>query len=165
MEDYLSGIMIRTATDRDGDQLLAMVSAVYLEYPGCRVDEETEAPELKAPATVAQQTSGRWWVAEIDGDVVGSVAVIPAGPKSVELKKLYVAKTVRRAGLGAQLVKLAENEALARHTPSMFLWTDIRFKEAHRLYERMGYVRAPGTRALHDASDTVEYRYSKDLRP
>jgi putative acetyltransferase len=67
--------------------------------------------------------------------------------------------------LGAHLVKLAENEALARQLSSMFLWTDIRFEDAHRLYERLGYVRAPGTRALHDASDTVEYRYSKELTP
>ncbi|MBI3677205.1 MAG: GNAT family N-acetyltransferase [Proteobacteria bacterium] len=161
--DYLSGIMIRTATDRDGDALLAMVSQVYLEYPGCQVDEETELPELKAPATVARQTSGRWWVAELDGDVVGSVAVKPSSASSVELKKLYVARTARRAGLGAQLVKLAENEALARRSSNMFLWTDVRFLDAHRLYERLGYIRAPGTRALRDASDTVEYRYAKEL--
>ena len=163
--DYLSGIMIRTATDRDGDALLAMVSQVYLEYPGCRVDEETEVPELKAPATVARQTSGRWWVAERDGDVIGSVAVKPVDRKTVELKKLYVARHARRSGLGAQLVKLAESEALARNAPSMFLWTDIRFQDAHRLYERLGYVRAPGTRSIPDASNTVEYRYSKDLTP
>jgi putative acetyltransferase len=163
--EYLSGIMIRTATDRDGDALLAMVSEVYLEYPGCRVDEETEAPELKAPATIALQTSGRWWVAERDGDVVGSVAVKPSQDNSIELKKLYVAKPARRSGLGQHLVRLAENEAIARSSSHMFLWTDIRFLDAHRLYERLGYVRAAGTRALHDASDTVEYRYAKDLTP
>jgi putative acetyltransferase len=163
--DTLADILIRTANDRDGDALLAMVSAVYLEYPGCRVDEESEAPELKAPATVARKVSGRWWVAERDGDVIGSVAVVPVDRKTVELKKLYVAKTARRSGLGAQLVKLAESEALARQAPSMFLWTDIRFEDAHRLYERLGYVRAPGTRAIPDASNTVEYRYAKDLTP
>src|SRR5262249_44790188 len=111
--DYLAGIMIRTATDRDGGALLDMVSRVYLEYPGCRVDDDSEVPELRAPATTARQVSGRWWIAEFDGDVVGSVAVVPSSGRDIELKKLYVAKTARRGGLGAQLVRLAESEALA----------------------------------------------------
>lgn len=38
-----------------------------------------------------------------------------------------------------------------------------RFTDAHRLYERLGYVRSPGTRELHDLSRSVEYHFAKAL--
>jgi len=45
------------------------------------------------------------------------------------------------------------------------LWTDTRFTDAHRLYERLGYARLDETRALHDRSGTVEYHYRKTIAP
>jgi GNAT superfamily N-acetyltransferase len=160
--NYLPGIMIRSVRDRDGDELAAMISAIYTEYPGCTIDEKTERPALRAPAKAALDMKGSWWVAEQDGEIVGSVAVA-TGKADAELMKLYVAPRARRGGLGAQLVRLAEAEAHARQSRRIVLWTDTRFEEAHRLYDRMGYVREPGTRMLHDASDTVEYCYTKVL--
>ena len=38
-----------------------------------------------------------------------------------------------------------------------------RFRDAHQLYERHGYVRNGATRELHDLSHTVEYHYLKEL--
>jgi hypothetical protein len=46
----------------------------------------------------------------------------------------------------------------------MELWSDTRFLDAHRLYERLGYRRTGRTRELHDLSDTVEYEFDKPLR-
>ena len=42
------------------------------------------------------------------------------------------------------------------------LWSDTRFEDAHRLYERLGYVKS-GNRKLDDVNDTVEFRYERDL--
>lgn len=159
---YLPDITIRSVSDSDGEKLAAMVCAVYLEYPGCRVDEESELPGLLAPAKTARDWEGRWWVAERDREIIGSVALMP-NERDAELKKLYVTRTARGAGLGNRLVRLAETEALARKAGKIVLWTDIRFHEAHRLYERMGYTRLAGTRSIPDASNTVEYCYTKDL--
>jgi GNAT superfamily N-acetyltransferase len=44
------------------------------------------------------------------------------------------------------------------------LWTDTRFRRAHRFYERWSYVRDGPIRALHDIADTVEYRYAKPVQ-
>ncbi|MEK9724478.1 MAG: GNAT family N-acetyltransferase, partial [Rhodospirillaceae bacterium] len=64
----------------------------------------------------------------------------------------------------AELCTLAERAALDFGADWMILYTDTRFTEAHRLYERLGYNRLPGAQKRQDASNSVEYLYSKTLR-
>jgi len=158
-------VVIRSARDEDSEKLIRMIDAVFAEHPGCILDVDAEMPELRAPATAAKTDSGRWWVAERGGQIVGSVAVVPEENGNIELKKLYVLQTARRSGLGAQLLALAESEARERRARAMVLWTDTRFREAHKLYAKLGFVRAPRTRLLNDISNSVEFRYSKELTP
>ena len=159
----MNDIVIRSARDEDGESLIVLIGSIFLEYPGCVLDVDVDMPELRMPASSAKAESGRWWVAEIDGQVVGSAAVMPFEEKTVELKRLYISPLARRRGLGAHLVALAESEARTREARSLILWTDTRFEDAHRLYDRLGFIRAPGTRALNDGSNTIEYHYAKDL--
>jgi len=159
----MSEIVIRSARDEDAQGLISLIANAFAEYPGCILDVDVDMPELRRPATAIKTEKGRWWVAELGGDVVGSVAVTPMEERLIELKKLYVSPVARRRGLGAHLVALAESEAKSRKAMTLFLWTDTRFEDAHRLYERLGYGRAPHTRALNDGSNTIEYHYSKDL--
>ena len=97
--------------------------------------------------------------------VVGSAGLRPARKGTVALHALYVAQGARRRGLGAQLVGLVEAEARSRGAFRVELWSDTRFADAHRLYQRLGYVRTPGVRELHDASRSVEYQLVKHLSP
>ncbi|HUO91566.1 MAG TPA: GNAT family N-acetyltransferase [Rhizomicrobium sp.] len=159
----MSQIIIRSARDEDSEDLIRLIDNAYREYPGCVLDVDIDMPELRRPASAVTAESGRWWVAELDGAVVGSVAVTPQRGKVVELKKLYVSPLARKRGLGEYLVKLAESEARSREAQMLILWTDTRFENAHRLYDRLGFVRAPETRALNDGSNTIEYHYSKEL--
>ncbi len=156
-------VSIRDARDNDSGGLIRLIAGCYAEYPGCVLDVEGEAPELIAPATWHTEAGGRMWVAERDGAIVGSVALLPAAKGSMELKKLYVASEVRRFGLGARLCWLVEAEARSRGATVLDLWSDTRFEDAHRLYEGRGYERGPDTRELHDASESVEHYFSKSL--
>ncbi len=155
---------IRPARDDDQDGLIALIGGCFAEYPGCVLDVDGEIPELRAIASYANSRDGRFWIAEVDGAVVGCIGVAPApNPDGVELLKLYVDGAMRGRGLGGRLVGLVEAEAARRRAAFVELWTDTRFVTAHRLYERLGYERLPETRALHDLSDTVEYHYRKRL--
>ncbi len=159
----MGDLIIRAAQDGDSDGLITLIGTVFAEYPDCVLDVDGEMPELRTPATALREIDGRWWIAELDGKVVGSVSISPVDGRTIELKRLYVAATARRRGIGAHLVRLAESEAANRDAQNVFLWTDTRFADAHRLYERLGYARSPGTRALHDVSNTIECRYVKEL--
>lgn len=161
----MSEIVIRAVQDGDSEGLIQLIGAVFAEYPGCVFDVDAEMPELRAPASAAETSDGQWWVAELDGAIVGSVAVVSEDGQTVELKKLYVASRARKRGLGARLVNIAEREARQRGAAGIFLWTDTRFEDAHRLYERLGFVREPRTRLLNDLSKSVEFHYTKGLGP
>jgi putative acetyltransferase len=160
----VDGVAIRSGRDDDAEQIVALIGACWAEYPGCVLDVDGEVPELRAIASHFAHRRGRFWVAEHGGKVAGCIGALPAAePGGVELAKLYVAADARRRGLGGQLCALVEAEARRRAAVFIDLWSDTRFLDAHRLYEKRGYVRGPATRELHDLSATVEYYYRKAL--
>lgn len=151
---------IRAAWDEDSAGIIALIGAVFAEYPGCVLDVDAEEPELRRPAAAFD----RFWVLEGDaGEVAGCVACALRRPVA-ELKKLYLARGVRGRGWGRRLVELVEDEARAHGARRLEMWSDTRFTTAHAVYERLGYARSPGTRALHDLSGTIEYHFEKTLR-
>lgn len=155
-------LVIRDGLDSDSQELIALIASIFAEYPGCVLDVDGEAPHLRRPASAFAGWGGGLLVAELKGRVVGCVGFAGHGD-AVELKHLYVAAAARRRGLGGRLTWLVEERARALGRTRVELWTDTRFVDAHRLYERLGYRRGPETRALHDLSRTVEYFYSKLL--
>lgn len=157
-------IAIRPARDRDEAGLIELIGSCFGDYENCVLAVDEEMPELRRMASWHDERGARAWVAEDgDGTIVGSVAAL--GPEGgwVELKKLYVAHSARRRGLGARLCGLVEARAAEVGASGVELWSDTRFVEAHRLYERLGYVRDGRTRELHDLSASVEYYFSKAL--
>jgi putative acetyltransferase len=156
-------LKIRDARDIDAKGLIALIEECYADYEGCVLDVDGERPELRAIATTHAEKGGRFWVAENDGVILGSVGVIPGDNGVWELKKLYVSKEARRMGVGARLMALAEIEAISRAARAIELWSDTRFEDSHRLYERRGYTRLPQQRTFKDKSNTTEYHYRKDF--
>lgn len=165
---------IRDARDDDGPALIAIIGGAFTDYPGCVLDVDGEMPELRAIATSFQRIGGRFWVAAAGERVLGCVGLSPSAtpppdlstpaPPGVELRKLYVDRSQRRAGIGRALCDEVEREARARGAAFVELWTDTRFETAHRLYEARGYVAGTRggeriTRDLHDQSASVEYYY------
>lgn len=161
----LSECFIRPARDDDAAGLIALIGGIWSEYPGCVLDVDREEPDLRAIAAAYESKRGAFWVGtDPAGDVVGSAGVVPLPAAGrFELKKLYVARSQRGTGLGSRLLGWAENEARRRGAAVMELWSDTRFLDGHRFYERHGYVRGSLTRDLHDLSNTTEFHYSKRL--
>ena len=153
---------IRPVRDKDGPGVIALIAAAYADYPGCILDIDAECPDLRAPASGVKARGGAFWVAEKDGQVVGCVGYRPK-EDAVELIRLFVGHSARRQGLGARLVGLVEATARELGAARILLWTDTRFSDAHRLYERLGYGRGAMPRALNDISHTVEFHYRKAL--
>jgi GNAT superfamily N-acetyltransferase len=83
-------------------------------------------------------------VAEADGEVVGTVQVVFAGPENqphrADIAKMLVRGDQRRRGLGERLMRAAEAAALAAGRTLLVLDT-VTGGDAERLYERLGWVR------------------------
>lgn len=156
--------VLRTVRDDDRDGLVALIAAVYGEYPGCVLDLAGVDSDLHAPAASAASSGGRWWVVDEDGTLVASIGVgATSDTGQAELTRLYVAKTHRGRGLATRLVAHVEQSARTSGARVIELWSDTRFADAHRLYHRLGYGRTGETRHLDDPSDTTEWRFRKAL--
>ena len=153
---------LRRVRDDDGPALERLIGGCWAEYPGCVLDVDNEEPWLRAPATAYQEKGGALWVT---ANVAACVGMRPLSPGTVELKSLYVSAAARRGGLGRRLVRRGERWAREQAATRIELWSDTRFLDAHRLYERLGYVRTGRTRDLHDLSQTTEFFFVKELAP
>ncbi|MGI9301624.1 MAG: GNAT family N-acetyltransferase [Gammaproteobacteria bacterium] len=153
---------LREGRDEDADELMRLIRACWREYASV-VFDPAEHDELLAIATTYQQRGGTCWVVERENNIIASVAVAPSRGNGMELEKLYVDPAERRQGLGARLCSHVEQYAREHKAGFIELWTDTRFAGAHKLYERLGYVRGPDTRALDDLSRSVEYYFRKDM--
>ena len=159
-------VTIRAARDPDEHQLIALISGVFNEYPGCVTDVDGEMPELRRIATYFAEHDGEFWVAQAADRVVGCIGYSPAAePSGIELKKLYVDKVARVGGLGSRLLEHVERAAAARNSRFIDLWSDTRFHTAHAFYTKRGYEKTGASRELFDKSDTVEFYFRKTLAP
>lgn len=158
------GLVLRHARDADADAIIALVSQVWSEYPGKTLVAAMDMPELLKPASAYAHGGGRFWVVEANGQIIGTIALMPSVEKGVvELQKLYVARGMRRNGLGTFLCHLVEREARERGARAIELWSDVKLLDAHRRYERLGYQRGNTLKTYNDTSATVRSYYRKEL--
>ncbi|HEV2185576.1 MAG TPA: GNAT family N-acetyltransferase [Stellaceae bacterium] len=156
--------MLRYARDDDADAIIALVSKVWSEYPGKTLVAANDMPELLKPASAYARGGGRFWVVEANGEIIGTIALMPSAEDGVvELQKLYVARGMRKNGLGTFLCHLVEREARERGANAIELWSDVKLLDAHRRYERLGYRRGNALKTYHDTSATVRGYYRKEL--
>lgn len=159
----MGDFLIREGADDDGPGLARLIAGVFDEYEGC-LYEPSEFPELERPASAYAERGGRLWVVAQDDRLVGALAIAAHHrPGEFEISKVYLDKAVRGKGLAAALLAGADAFAAASGAARLSLWTDTRFGRGHAFYERHGFVRMPGVRALHDASATLEYHFARDV--
>jgi len=156
-------LIIRPGRDDDAEGFIRLIGDCWAEYPGCLMDLDGENPELRALASYFAAAGGALWAAEQDGVIVGMVGLKPEQGGLWELCRMYVAAGARGTGLAAALLSEAAAYARAHGATEFDLWSDTRFDRAHRFYERQGFVRAGGIRALNDISNSLEFHYAKPL--
>lgn len=104
----------------------------------------------------ASYADGAFWVAEQDGRLVGTGGVVPNGSSRL-IKRIYVARDARRAGLARTLLRRC---AAFRDFTRTELWSDLRFPGAHQLYLSEGFTAGP-TRVLDDPDRSMERYFSR----
>jgi len=108
--------------------------------------EDQDRPEAYWAAVVeTRERRGDVLVADLDGEVVGvcQVMVFPhfqhAGGWCCELESVHVRADQRSRGVGAQLLRAAEEVAKMRGCYRVQLTSRLVRTDAHRFYERNGY--------------------------
>jgi GNAT superfamily N-acetyltransferase len=153
-------LIIRPAGSADAPGVVDLIGRVYAEY-GFVYDPEVEVPDLFRFDRHYAAPGGAFYVVYEAGVVVGSVGVERLDDGSAELHRLYLDARLRGRGTGRALVEAALEWCRAQSILRMILWSDTRFDQAHRLYERMGFRRT-GERVLpEDLNQTREYGFER----
>ena len=83
--------------------------------------------------------SGGFWVARQRQTLVGMFGLETVPPDAMELRRMYVAPSTRRSGIGRTMLQFAENEARRRGARRLELSTSELQPAAIGLYRSAGY--------------------------
>jgi len=142
-------VTIRTYEARDAE----VVWALHLE--GVR-DGRADHPELDYAGheedlrdieSAYLSPGSNFWVAEVDGLLVGMAAIQRIDAETGRLRRMRVTDAWRRRGVAAGLLKTAEEFCRGRGYKRVILDTTKQQQAAQQLYERAAYVRT-GDRML-----------------
>lgn len=153
----MSPPLVRPWSDADGLAAWRVVKAVFDEY-GFILDAMDYDLDLRDIPGQYLRRGGQFWVAEVDGEVVGTVGVRPSAPDVAELRRLYLLAERRGLGLGRRLIEIVIDWARSHGYPTVELWSDVLFERAHVLYEAAGFERV-GERIADDPDQSREHHY------
>jgi ribosomal protein S18 acetylase RimI-like enzyme len=142
----------RRATATDADAIRDLVTAAYEGY--IPLLGRTPIPMLADYHEAVRVHDV--WVLDDDGHGIVGVIELIAHPDHLYIENVAIAPSHQGAGLGRQLMHLAETEARARGLTELGLLTNERYTSNIAMYERYGYVETHRTE--HLGSDLVHFR-------
>jgi putative acetyltransferase len=119
---------------------------IWIPWLKTTIGVSPEAEDLRAmadPLAFYGETGGSVFLANLDGAVVGAVAIKGLGASGFEFCKLVVTEAARGYGAGRALVEECAEYAEAHGGPWLYLQSFNRLAVALGLYRRMGFVDAP----------------------
>lgn len=132
-------MIIRPFHPGDEDAVVGVILPIQREEFGVAITA-ADQPDLADIPTWYQTGAGQFWLAELDGEAVGTIALKDIGDGAVALRKMFV-KPVARGPVGAAQALLDTALAHARDhgVSAVWLGTTDAFKAAHRFYEKNGF--------------------------
>ena len=140
------GLAIRRATAADLPAIIAMLADDELGAGREDASLPLAAPYLAAFAAITADANQFLAVAELEGDVVGTLQLsfIPGlshkGAWRGQIESVRVASSQRGTGLGQRIFEWAIAQCRARGCRMVQLTTDKSREDAHRFYARLGFV-------------------------
>ncbi|KGD99521.1 MULTISPECIES: GNAT family N-acetyltransferase [Rhizobium/Agrobacterium group] len=144
----MADVTIRRARDADLHQLIAIFAADDIGGHGDTTDEGAFEDYLRAFYVIDASQNEQLFVAEFGGEVVGTFQIVfnrtltARGSLSMIIEAVQTRTDMRGRGIGAQMIAYAIEEAKRRDCRLVQLTSNMARTDAHRFYERLGFVKS-----------------------
>jgi GNAT superfamily N-acetyltransferase len=145
-------VVIRAAHESDRVAIKEVLKAAYQQYELTLSKERWEHYKENIEQSVDSETTKARLVAELNGEIVGSVFLYDSaetayGAQQLEIhtpiiRLLGVSPNVRGLGVATELIRSSAKLALEWGAETIHLHTSDLMDSAVRLYERLGFERA-----------------------
>ena len=166
-------IVIRPARPEELQAVSSLLERAWAEHFTGEVEPERETYRHSVPDVWERLHDSELLVAELDGDIAGTVTYYGANPGEstgegwpqgwASFRLLGVDPVFRGRGVGRVLAEWCIARALAEGAPAIGLHTSDLMKVARAMYERIGFVRMPEM-DFYPRPDFVVEAYRLSLR-
>ncbi|TCR80867.1 helix-turn-helix domain-containing GNAT family N-acetyltransferase [Rhizobium sp. BK376] len=134
-------LILRDPEPGDLGYILYRQSALYAQEYGWNGEYEVLVTKILAQFhQTFDPTMEAAWVAELDGQIVGSIFLVKGDTTGVaKLRLLYVEPDARGSGVASKLVEACIQRARDAGYTRLDLWTNSVLTAARRIYERAGF--------------------------
>jgi N-acetylglutamate synthase-like GNAT family acetyltransferase len=133
-------VEIRRFEAGDEQGVIDVILPIQREEFGIAIAADDQ-PDLLAIPSFYQSGKGDFWVAEKDGEIIGTIGLKDIGRDQAALRKMFVAAPFRGRphGVADRLLQRLLATARDRGIGAVFLGTTDKFLAAHRFYEKNGF--------------------------
>ena len=145
MTEALDHLIIRFARETDLPHLVAMFAADDVGGHGDTVEEAAMPDYLAAFHAIEASPNERLYVAELDGEVVGTfqtvilTKLVGRGAVTMKIEAVQTRADMRGRGIGAIMIRYCIEDAGQRGVKTIELGSNMARLDAHRFYERLGF--------------------------
>ena len=131
-------VRVRLAVSDDAATVADLIYEAFVPFRSEYTDGAFEYTTPKADAILPRFEEGPIWIADLNGDAVGTVSGLPDGERFY-IRSMAIKPSAQRVGIGQKLLDVLEAHAREAGFEKLYLYTTYVLPGAKRLYEKNGF--------------------------